>query len=98
VSITGNSGNQVIGTILAPSRNVTVGGGGSLAGNIIAGVNNVGKAVTLQTQSSGFNITSFTYKPSTGGGGGKVPEPSSILPFGSGIVLLMIVRRRKSRA
>lgn len=94
VSITGNSTNQIIGTILAPARAVTVGGGGTLTGAIIAGVNNAGKSYTVQSTSGGFNLNSFgyTYTPRS-----KVPEPSSIALFGIGAgALLAAARRRRS--
>ncbi len=99
VSLTGSSSNSMIGTVLAPSRNVTVGGGGSLAGSLIAGVNNVGKSYTLQSSSGGFNITDYAYKPgqSSGGGGGRAPEPSTILLFGTQVVALAAFRRRRRR-
>ncbi len=97
VSLTGSSSNSVIGTVLAPSRNVTVGGGGSLTGSLIAGVNNAGKAYTLQSTSGGFNITDYAYKPGQSSGGGSTPEPSTILLFGTQILALAALRRRRRR-
>jgi choice-of-anchor A domain-containing protein len=94
VNLTGNSSTSVIGTILAPQRNISLGGGGSLAGALIAGVNNAGKSYTLNQSSSGYNITGFAYKPSMGGGGGHVPEPSSLALYGSGIAALIWFGRR----
>ena len=90
VSITGNSTNQVIGTILAPQRGVTLGGGGSLAGAIIAGVNNAGTTSTVQSGSGGYNITGLGYTPRPV----STPEPSTIALFGAGIASLIGVRRR----
>jgi hypothetical protein len=94
VSLTGNSSNAAVGTILAPSRNVTVGGGGSLTGAIVAGVNNAGKSYTLSSSGSGYNITGLGYTPRTGG---STPEPSSIVLFGTGAALLMAARYRLRR-
>jgi hypothetical protein len=93
VSITGNSTNQVIGTILAPKRGVSVGGGGSLTGAIIAGVNNAGTNYTVQSTSGGYNITGLGYTPRTV----NTPEPSSIAIFGAGMLALVGVRRRLRR-
>jgi hypothetical protein len=90
VSITGNSTNQIIGTILAPKRSVTVGGGGGLTGAIIAGVNNAGTNYTVQSTSGGYNITGLGYTPRTV----STPEPSSIALFGAGFAVLIGVRRR----
>jgi choice-of-anchor A domain-containing protein len=90
VSITGNSKNQIIGTILAPKRSVTVGGGGTLTGAIIAGVNNAGTNYTVQNTSGGYNITGLGYTPRTV----STPEPSSIAIFGAGFAILIGVRRR----
>jgi choice-of-anchor A domain-containing protein len=94
VSLTGNSSTSVIGTILAPRRNVTLGGGGSLTGALIAGVNNAGKSYTVTENSSGYNITSLGYTPYSGGGS-HVPEPSSIALFGAGFSALIAARRRR---
>jgi hypothetical protein len=91
VSITGNSTNQVIGTLLAPARSVTLGGGGSLTGAIIAGVNNAGTNYTVQNTSGGYNITGLGYTPRTVV---NTPEPSSIAIFGAGMFVLFGVRRR----
>jgi hypothetical protein len=95
VSLTGTNGSSMIGTILAPSRNVTVSGGGTLTGALIAGVNNAGQSYTVQSGSGGFNITDFAYKPSAGGG--RAPEPSSMAIFGAGLAGLVAVRRRAQR-
>jgi len=97
VSLTGNSTNQLIGTVLAPSRNVTVAGGGTLTGAIIAGVNNAGKSYTVASGAGGYNITGFGYQPGASSGGTKTPEPSSILLFGTGLILLTAYRRRSNR-
>jgi fibronectin-binding autotransporter adhesin len=96
VSLTGNSTNNIIGTVLAPSRNVTVGGGGSLTGAIVAGVNNAGKSYTVSSSSGGYNITGLGYtpRPSTGG---NSPEPSSILIFATGMISLVALRRLRRR-
>jgi choice-of-anchor A domain-containing protein len=91
VNLTGNSSTSLIGTILAPQRNVSLGGGGSLTGALIAGVNNVGKSYTTTESSSGYNITSLGYTPRTVV---NTPEPSSIAIFGAGIAALIGVRRR----
>lgn len=94
VSITGNSTNQIIGTILAPKRSVTVGGGGSLTGAIIAGVNNAGTNYTVQNTTGGYNVTSLGYTPRTVI---NTPEPSSIAIFGAGVFALFGARRRLRR-
>jgi len=99
VNLTGNASTSIIGTILAPQRNVSLGGGGSLTGALIAGVKNSGSSYTLSGNSSGYNITGFAYKPPVGGGGGgHVPEPSSLLLYGSGIAALLWLGRRRLRA
>jgi hypothetical protein len=90
VSLTGNSSNAIIGTVLAPSRNVTVGGGGSLTGAIVAGVNNAGKAYTLSSSSGGYNITGLGYTPRATTG--STPEPSSIVLLATGAFMLMAAR------
>ena len=92
VSLTGNSSTSIIGTILAPQRNVSLGGGGSLTGALIAGVNNAGKSYTVSAASSGYNITSLGFVPYSGGGG-HVPEPSSILLYLGGLAALGVFRR-----
>jgi hypothetical protein len=94
VSLTGNSTTSVIGTILAPARSVTLGGGGSLTGAIIAGVNNAGSNYTLQNTTGGYNVTSLGYTPRTV----NTPEPSSIALFGAGMFALIGVRRRTRRS
>jgi hypothetical protein len=96
VSLTGNSSNAVIGTILAPSRNVTLGGGGSLSGAIVAGVNNAGKSYTVGSSSGGYNITSLGYTPATTST--NTPEPSSIALFATGAALLASTRYRLKRS
>jgi hypothetical protein len=90
VSITGNSTNQIIGTILAPKRSVTVGGGGGLTGAIIAGVNNAGTNYTVQSTTGGYNVTSLGYTPRSV----STPEPSSIALFSAGFAVLIAARRR----
>jgi fibronectin-binding autotransporter adhesin len=96
VSLTGANSTSMIGTILAPSRNVTVGGNGTLTGALMAGVANAGKSYTLTDNSTGFNITDYAYKPSTGGGGGRAPEPSTIALLSAGLAGLAVVRRRRT--
>ena len=96
VSLTGNSSNAVIGTILAPQRNVSLSGGGSLTGELIAGVNNAGKSYTVTEASSGYNITGLGYTPYSGGG--HVPEPSSLIIYGCGIAALFTLRRYRRSA
>jgi choice-of-anchor A domain-containing protein len=91
VSITGNTSNQIIGTILAPARNVTL-GGGTLTGQLMAGVNNAGKSYTVQANSTGFNINSLPYTPRSTS---KVPEPSSLALLGSGFAALALFARRR---
>jgi hypothetical protein len=90
VSITGGTS---YGTFLVPSSNVTIGGGGSLKGELIAGANNLSKGYTLTEQSSGYNITSFAYVPQAT----HVPEPSSIALFGSGVVAVAAFARRRRK-
>jgi choice-of-anchor A domain-containing protein len=91
VNLTGNSSTSLIGTILAPQRNVTLGGGGSLTGALIAGVNNAGKSYTVTEASSGYNITGLGYTPRTVT---NTPEPSSVAIFGAGIAVLVGLKRR----
>ena len=92
VSLTGNSSTSIIGTILAPQRNVNIGGGGSLTGALIAGVNNAGKSYTTTESGSGYNITSLGYTPRNPV---NTPEPSSIALLGAGMLALAGVRRRR---
>jgi hypothetical protein len=94
VSLTGNSTNSVIGTVLAPSRSVTVGGGGSLTGAIVAGVNNAGKSYTVGSSSGGYNITGLGYTPRASNST-DTPEPSTILMLTTGTFMLLTVRRRR---
>jgi len=91
VSITGGT---TYGTFLVPQSNVTIGGGGSLTGELIAGANSLGKGYTLTEQSSGYNITSFAYVPRTVS---KVPEPSSIALLGTGIFAVAAFTRRRKK-
>ncbi len=92
VSVTGNSSNALIGTILAPSRNITIGGGGTLSGDLIAGVNNLGKSYTVSTGSGGFNISQMAYQPSTMI---KTPEPSTLALFGTSVAFCGLLRRKR---
>jgi choice-of-anchor A domain-containing protein len=94
VNLTGNSSTSIVGTILAPQRNVSLGGGGSLTGALIAGVNNAGKSYTVSQASSGYNITSLGYTPYTPT---KVPEPSSWMLYGGGIAALLWFGRARRR-
>ena len=91
VSLTGNSSTSIIGTILAPQRSVTLGGGGSLTGALIAGVNNAGKSYTVTEGSGGYNITGLGYTPRTVV---NTPEPSSLAILGAGMLALFGIRRR----
>jgi hypothetical protein len=86
------TGGTTLGTLLVPNSNVTIGGGGTLTGALIAGVNNAGKSYTLTEQSTGYSITSFAYVPRA-----NVPEPSSIALFGAGITAVAAFRRKLSR-
>ncbi len=88
VSITGGT---TLGTILVPNSNVTVGGGGSLTGELIAGANSAGKGYTVTEQSSGYNITSFAYVPRSA----KVAEPSSLALLGAGLTALAVFGQKK---
>jgi hypothetical protein len=94
VSITGNSTNAIIGTILAPQRNVSLSGGGTLTGALLAGVNSAGKSYTVTEASSGFNINGFAYVPQSTV---HTPEPPSIAVYGVGIGALLMLRRRRRR-
>jgi hypothetical protein len=96
VSLTGANNTSMIGTILAPSRNVSVGGNGTLTGALIAGVKTAGSGYSLSAASSGFNITDYAYKPPVDeGGGGRTPEPSSLVLYGSGLAALVVFRRQR---
>lgn len=97
VSLTGANSTSMIGTILAPSRNVSVGGNGTLTGALIAGVKSAGSGYSLAAASSGFNITDYAYKPQAplSGGGGRAPEPSSLVLYVSGLAALAIFRRQR---
>jgi hypothetical protein len=92
VNLTGNSTTALMGTILAPQRNVTLGGGGSLTGALIAGVKNSGTSYTVNQSGSGYNITTLGFTPRTVV---NTPEPSSIALFGAGGLFLLAVRRRR---
>ena len=94
VSLTGANSTSMIGTILAPSRNVTVGGNGTLTGALIAGVKS-GGSYTLATQSTGFNITDYAYKPQAISS--NTPEPSSMAILSAGVAGLAAVRRRRNK-
>ena len=72
----------------------SLGGGGSLTGALIAGVNNAGKSYTVTENSSGYNVTSLGYTPYTPV---KTPEPSSLALFGAGFSALIAARRRRQR-
>jgi hypothetical protein len=95
VSLTGANSTSMIGTILAPSRNVSVGGNGTLTGALIAGVKTASSGYSLSAASSGFNITDYAYKPQEPGGGGRAPEPSSLVLYGSGLAALAVFRRQR---
>ncbi len=96
VSLTGANSTSMIGTILAPSRNVSVGGNGTLTGALIAGVKSAGSGYSLAAASSGFNITDYAYKPPVDeGGGGRAPEPSSLAIYGTGLAAWAAFRRRR---
>jgi hypothetical protein len=95
VSLTGNNSNAVIGTILASQRNVSLSGGGTLTGSLVAGVNNTGKSYTVTEASSGYNITSLGYVPSSGGT--QVLEPSSLTLYGCGIAALLYLKRYRRK-
>lgn len=97
VSLTGANSTSMIGTILAPSRNVSVGGNGTLTGALIAGVKSASSGYSLAAASSGFNITDYAYKPQDplSGGGGRAPEPSSLVLYVSGLAALAIFRRQR---
>ncbi len=86
VSLTGNSSTSIIGTILAPQRNVNIGGGGSLTGALIAGVKNTGSSYTVNQSGSGYNITSLGFTPRNPV---NTPEPSTMALFGAGVSALI---------
>jgi choice-of-anchor A domain-containing protein len=88
VSLTGSSSSSIVGTILAPQRNVNLSGGGTLTGAVLAGLGGTG--YTVQTQTGGYNITSLGYVPRV-----STPEPSSIALFGAGVSALLAARRRR---
>ena len=92
VNLTGNSSTSLIGTILAPQRNVTLGGGGNLTGALIAGVKNSGSAYTVNQTSAGYNITSLGFTPRNPV---NTPEPSTMALFGAGVSALIAPRRRR---
>ncbi len=92
VNLTGNTSTSIIGTILAPQRNVNLGGGGSLTGALIAGVKNAGTSYTVNQSGGGYNITTLGYTPYTAPT--NTPEPSSIALFGAGFSALIAARRR----
>jgi choice-of-anchor A domain-containing protein len=94
VNLTGNSSTSIIGTILAPQRNVNLGGGGNLTGALIAGVKNAGTSYTVNQSGSGYNITSLGFTPRSGG---STPEPSSIALFTVGVSALIAARRRRRK-
>lgn len=96
VNLTGNSSTAIVGTILAPQRNVTLGGGGSLTGALIAGVKNAGTSYTVNQAGGGYNITTLGYTPRTVV---NTPEPSTLALFGAGgLALLVAGRRRRTKA
>jgi PEP-CTERM motif len=51
-----------------------------------------------QLSPGGGALTSFTQSWETGGGGGQVPEPASMLLIGSGFIALGMLRRRVRKA
>ncbi len=93
VSLTGANSTSMIGTILAPSRNVSVGGNGTLTGALIAGVKSASSGYSLAAASTGFNITDYAYKPQQPSG--SAPEPSSLFLYGSGLVAWGAFRGRR---
>jgi choice-of-anchor A domain-containing protein len=95
VNLTGNSSTSLIGTILAPQRSVSLGGGGNLTGALIAGVKNAGTSYTVSQNSGGYNITSLGFTPRSTST--NTPEPSSIALFGAGVSALIAARRRRRK-
>ena len=94
VNLTGNSSTSLLGTILAPQRNVNLGGGGNLTGALIAGVKNSGTSYTVNQNSAGYNITSLGFTPRNPV---NTPEPSTMALFGAGVSALIAARRRRKR-
>ena len=94
VNLTGNSSTSLIGTILAPQRNVNLGGGGNLTGALIAGVKNAGTSYPVNQSGGGYNITSLGFTPRSPT---STPEPSSMALLGAGISALIAARRRRQK-
>ena len=94
VNLTGNSSTSLIGTILAPQRNVNLGGGGNLTGALIAGVKNAGTSYTVNQSGSGYNITSLGFTPRNPV---NTPEPSTMALFGAGFSALIAARRQRRK-
>jgi len=94
VNLVGNSSTSLIGTILAPQRNVNLGGGGNLTGALIAGVKNAGTSYTVNQSGSGYNITSLGFTPRNPV---NTPEPSTMALFGAGFSALIAARRQRRK-